>query len=340
MYEEVKKIFAQIYNDNIEDGIENVAIMLQKLKIPKTTAYRWIKNWKQNENLERKKGSGRPVEFSTPSNILKIKAKFYNRHGRSLRKEARKLGCSYMTISRILKQHTEVRCYKKQKKPLMTEPQKRMAKPKCRWIYEKFHDFDFILDDESYFTLSNTRLSGNNFFYSSDKNNAPDDVRYKYAEKYEKKVLVWLAISPKGRTKALILKSKMAINKSVYLKKCIKARLMPFLNKKYKNHPKYVFWPDLASSHYASIVVNYLKELKVNFMPKKCNPANLPQVRPIEDYWAHLKRNVYAGGWRANNINQLVKRINVCLRKDDLKFVQKLALGVSRRLRNVIRHGI
>jgi hypothetical protein len=35
------------------------------------------------------------------------------------------------------------------------------------------------------------------------------------------------------------------------------------------------------------------------------NPANVPEARPIEDFWAHLKRNVYMDGWQAKNLNQL-----------------------------------
>ena len=44
--------------------------------------------------------------------------------------------------------------------------------------------------------------------------------------------------------------SGMAINQEVYLNECIEKRLVPFVQEHYKNG-KYVFWPDLASSHYA-----------------------------------------------------------------------------------------
>jgi hypothetical protein len=38
----------------------------------------------------------------------------------------------------------------------MTPALKAAARPKCRKMLEKCNDFDFLLDDESYFTLSDS----------------------------------------------------------------------------------------------------------------------------------------------------------------------------------------
>ncbi len=69
-------------------------------------------------------------------------------------------------ISTILKKHTYIRCYEKNKKTQMTPAQKAATRPKCRKILEKYNDLDFLLDDESYFNLSNSSLPGNDRFYS------------------------------------------------------------------------------------------------------------------------------------------------------------------------------
>jgi hypothetical protein len=37
-----------------------------------------------------------------------------------------------------------------------------------------------------------------------------------------------------------------------------------------------VFWPDLASAHYAKTMIAYLREKKVNFVEKSDNPPNVP----------------------------------------------------------------
>ena len=41
--------------------------------------------------------------------------------------------------------------------------------------------------------------------------------------------------------------------------------------------------------------------------------ANLPKARPIEDFWANLKAEVYKGDWRASNLDELQKRIVECI---------------------------
>ena len=35
----------------------------------------------------------------------------------------------------------------------------------------------------------------------------------------------------------------------------------------------------------------------VKFIPKDINPPNVPQARPIENFWGCLAKKVYEGGW-------------------------------------------
>ena len=96
-------------------------------------------------------------------------------------------------------------------------------------------------------------------------------------------MLVWICLSAKGISSVYYVPSGQAINQEVYLKNCIKKRLIPFINAHHSDG-NYVFWPDLASSHYAKSVVNYLNEEKVNFVQKFENAQNIPEARPIEDF--------------------------------------------------------
>ena len=43
------------------------------------------------------------------------------------------------------------------------------------------------------------------------------------------------------------------------------------------------------------------------------NPANVPEARAIEDFWALLKRDVYKDGWSAKTTNELKNRIAGCV---------------------------
>ena len=149
------------------------------------------------------------------------------------------------------------------------------------------------INDESYFTLSHTTLSGNNRFYSSNVCKTPNLIKNKYVTKFEPKI--W-AISSRGMTRPIFFRTRLAVNQNVYKEKCLKRSLIPFIREKYR-HRRYVFWPDLASLHYANSVQNYLLSEKVKIVPKIVNLANLSKARPIEDFWGYLKQKVYNWGW-------------------------------------------
>ena len=113
------------------------------------------------KTLKRKKGSGRVAKKATPKVIKAIKRSFNHKTGRAQRKSARSFNMSQSFVSKKLKKNSDIRAYKKFKKPLMTALQKKQLRPKCRKILSKYRGYNFILDDESYFTLSSTTLSGN-----------------------------------------------------------------------------------------------------------------------------------------------------------------------------------
>jgi len=76
-----------------------------------------------------------------------------------------------------------------------SESQLARIKPACRYLYRYFRNFDFVLDDESYFTFANTTLAGNDGIFSSDVSATENNVKLKTKKKFEEKVPVSLIIS-------------------------------------------------------------------------------------------------------------------------------------------------
>jgi hypothetical protein len=70
------------------------------------------------------------------------------------------------------------------------------------------------------------------------------------------------------------------------------------------------------------------------------NPANLPEARPVEDFGAILKRDVYKDGWTAEIVDQLESRIRYCLRKSDVKVDQELVATTHKKLNQIRRFGV
>ena len=252
---------------------------------------------------------------------------------------AAKFGASVSWTHEALATKTSIRHHKKQTIPDRTDQQRALAKIKCGRLLRKFPNVAFILDDESYFTISHSSVNGNGGFYTSNISETPVDVKFARKKKFEGKVLVWIALCPAGLSQPLIRKSGYAINASRYLDEWIRRRLIPYIRQNYPDD-NYVFWPDQASAHYAKVVIDHLRSENVRFVKKNDNPANVPEVRPIEDFWAYLKSLVYAKCWRASNTDQLITRIKYCLKKVDQLIVQKLAKSTKKRIDAVRRFGV
>ena len=57
-----------------------------------------------------------------------------------------------------------------------------------------------------------------------------------------------------------------------------------------------------------------------NIVPKEINPPNVPQARPIENFWGCLTQKVYEGGWEANMEQQIIRRIESKMKEFDTNF--------------------
>ena len=307
--------------------------------ISKSTVFRVIKRAENDSGHERVKGSGRIAKKMTPTNIRRLKVMFDQKDGVSLRQAARKFNTVHSHIQKTLKSRTSIRRFKKKKIPKRTEAQKNKAKALCGRLYRLYQEKSIIMDDESYFTLKHSSINGNDGFYSSDVSQAPSGVKFSPKAKFENKLLVYLVASPKGVSKPIFRESgSLAVNQKVYMD-CIKKRFVPFINEHHSDG-EYVFWPDLASSHYAKTVTTFFDDNDINYVKRSDNPPNVPEVRPIEDFWSILKGIVYEGNWQADTIDQLRRRIEYSLKKIDPAFVQSLFDGTLSRLDNVRRHGL
>ena len=68
--------------------------------------------------------------------------------------------------------------------------------------------------------------------------------------------------------------------------------MITFINEKCPSGG-YVFWPDKASAHYARLTTTVLDSHGINYMKKDDNLTEVPQCRPIEDYFGLLATKVY-----------------------------------------------
>ena len=89
-----------------------------------------------------------------------------------------------------------------------------------------------IQDDESYFTKTHSTINGNDKFYSDNIDFAPVKLKFRRKHEYEKKLLVWIVMSPRGISEPFIMENGNAVDQFVYRDSCLTPRLLPFIKKK------------------------------------------------------------------------------------------------------------
>ncbi|XP_065674162.1 uncharacterized protein LOC136091102 [Hydra vulgaris] len=189
---------------------------------------------------------------------------------------------------------------KREKTPKFTIEQQIKAKKRSRKLVNQLYNTKslLVINDEKYFCFAGDNMPGNSGYYTNNKKTCSESVRFIGKEKFPKKLLMWIAISDRGMSEPLFRTSKaVANNSSVYNNECLEKRLLPFIHK-YHGDFNYLFWPDLARSHYSKDSLNW-KDQYVYYVDKESNPPNVPQALPIENFWGHLAQKVYEGDWQA-----------------------------------------
>ena len=174
-------------------------------------------------------GSSRKTKIMTKTNITKLKSMIDGCSGISTQQIARKLKCSQSHVVYTIQQHTNIVYRKKKTIPARTPKQVSKLRTCCGRLCRKFYGCDVIIDDESYFTFSHSDKNSNVGYCSSNPKAVSCGVKYKSKAKFEKKMLVWLAISSRGISTPYFVPSGLAVTQNVYLKECIIKRLMAFI---------------------------------------------------------------------------------------------------------------
>lgn len=330
--ERVKKVISHMKKSEIVEHFT-------KEGVARRTIYNTIDRLQSTRPVTDKKRTGRPTTW-TAAKKSKLKRLTNNRFGVSQRRLGRRFAVNQSTISRQLAK-MGVEYYKREKTPKYNKKQQQRAEDLSSKLANKLYrsPCSLILDDEKYFTFAGDNMPGNTGYYTTAKSSCPDNVRFAGKEKYSKKVLVWIAISDRGMSKPLFRPStSVAIKSSIYIEECLEQRLLPFIHKHHADF-NYVFWPDLAPAHYSGDTIAWMDK-HVHYVAKDINPPNVPQARPIENFWGCLAQKVYEGGWQATTEQELIRRIENKLKEFDLNYVKTLMAGVKAKLRSIGQNGV
>lgn len=238
---------------------------------------------------------------------------------------------SERTVQHRLQKDLGLPCRVAAKKPLLTKPMKKKRMAFCR-KYLKWTEKDWervVFSDESNFHI----------IHSAGKKVRRPQGSNRYASKYTVKtvkhpayVMVWGCFSGYGGSGGLyFLPESTTMNGEIY-ENVLENELVPYKELLGMR----VFMQDGAPCHRFHKVTNLLKEFNIQ---KLDWPGNSPDLNPIENCWAYMKRKLKALADEKTSLPKLKDAIRKFWFEDmDAQYFKDLAHSMPRRLKAVLKN--
>jgi transposase len=321
----------KILSFSLENPGSSSSSIAKKLKLPKSTVCSVIKRYNQSLTMDRSPGSGRPAGPVDKNLTKRVVRSFKVNPGLSDNDRAEKYKTSRTNVQNI-RSRAGWKSYRAIKQPNRNDKQNLRAKQRAglllKNVLTKFRGC-ILMDDETYVKNDFKQLPGQKFYISTMRGNVPDRYKFVHQEKYAKKLMIWQAICSCGiKSQAFVTSLKM--NRQLYIKECLEKRVLPIIR---SHNVPVKFWPDLTSCHYAKDTMNWYETNQVDVIPKDMNPPNCPQLRPIEQFWAIVKRKLKKSGKSATDAKQMLQKWNFHAGKVSTELVQKLMGSITKHVR-------
>ena len=130
----------------------------------------------------------------------------------SQRALASKFSCDQSYICRLIKK-LKITYRLRMKVPKYKDVDaKREAQKRCKILNQKFRTLDLVIDEEKYFGLSEFQMSANRGYYTSDFSRTRMAVKTYAKKKFDPKVMLWIAMSPKGMSIPVLTSGKVLLS--------------------------------------------------------------------------------------------------------------------------------
>lgn len=188
---------------------------------------------------------------------------------------------SQSSARRIIKCDLHMNAYKKQKIHGLTVAQKKARVTKCKDLLAWHAGDEIIFSDEKMFQLQDTHNQQNDRVYGISLNSIP--VNKLAVERFQgvSAVMVWGAISKKGKFPLLFIDRGVKINKEYYIEHVLKNHLLVNAKRMYQDE-YYCFQQDSAPSHKANVTQDWCKENLTDFIPANEWPSSSPDLNPLD----------------------------------------------------------
>lgn len=262
---------------------ENVATreIARRLKRNESTIRHQIQKFKKTGNCSRKIGSGRPTKTNSRQNAMIVSTALNNRKftAREITNKL-KLKVSHQTVRNRL-HAAKIKSHIAVKKPCIssTNLKKRLewAKAHRNWTIEQWNSV--LFSDETQVMLRQT--CQRRVWRRKNERLKPDCMNP--IVKHQKSIMLWGCFSSKGVGELHMIDGKL--NGQKY-KLILKNKMITSATAMF-GEGEFKFQHDNSPIHTASVVKNYLRSQNIQLLKW---PPQSPDVNPIENIWAEIKR--------------------------------------------------
>ncbi|ORD96694.1 TCB1 [Hepatospora eriocheir] len=314
-----------------EAGVKNLEIM-NKFKISKATFFRIIQRYKLMNNINRKKGSGRPKIFNE-SEIDIIKSKVKENLKIGSRKLAKELNvvldktATPRTYRNVLNDN-DLAVYRPLKKPLLS-----IKNISSRLMFAKEHLWDTIDYWKRILWSDETKI---NLFGSDGMVYIRRPRGMRYDEKFLNptikhgggNLMLWGCFSYNGVGKIEVVKGNMTVMSYTQI---LNRNLLSSV-KKLNMGDDFIFQQDNDPKHKASLTNDFFEKKEIEPLEW---PSQSPDMNPIENLWYFLKIKVNER--RPKNMKDLEKIVEEEWYKIPKELCERLVCSLPKRVEELFK---
>lgn len=271
-----------------------------------------IKKLSETGSIQERPRSGRPRTAATPRMIKVIRSRIHRNPQRSTRKLAADLKTSKSSVNRILSHRLHFKAYRKRKVHGLSNDQKIARRKRCKVLLERFGSGtveNIIFSDEKLFVVQQSHNAKNDIVYSLSLEDIPEQFRTVQRFQNSSSVMVWGAVSKKGKLPLVFIKKGVKIDQHYYQQKVLQKKLLPGANAIHRNR-KWVFQQDSAPAHMAKTTQAWCRANCPDFINYQEWPASSPDLNPLDFcIWGILQAKVNAKQHRSvKSLKRKLKR--------------------------------
>lgn len=325
-----------------EQGLSGAQIfkILGKIGIGQRFIYRTINRLRDTGGVKDRHRSGRPRSARTKNRIKAIREKIRRNGRRSTRKLASEVGTSRTSIRRILSIDLGMKPYRRVKRHGLTTKNKEERVKRSKMLLKRLGRKlveKVIFSDEKMWLLEESYNSQNDRIYAASIQDIPAKDRIVNRYQNSSAVMVWGAVSQKGKLPLIFIEKGVKINSTYYQSEVLESNMKPEADRLYPNGD-WIFQQDSAPAHKAKVTQEWLRTNCPSFISAQEWPASSPDLNPM-DYFVWGKLQAIVNAKQHHSLAALKRALVREWEKMPMDQVRAAISSWRDRLQAVIDHG-